>query len=120
MDKISKFREKLVDNFKNIFTDIKCEIFILWINVMSFVNLGALSLTVFVNYCCIQISKLRLKRDFVIVHNDYWYRTMNIWKTSDSQKRFWYSSFSCESCFYLLLSLASIMFLYLCYTLFYL
>ena len=26
MDKISKFREKLVDNFKNIFTDIKCEI----------------------------------------------------------------------------------------------
>ena len=36
-----------------------------------FVTLGALDLTVFVTYYCIQINKLKLENGFAVLHNDY-------------------------------------------------
>ena len=67
-------------------------IFTLWINVLFFVILDALNLTVFVRYYCIQKSKLKLEMGFAMFHNDYWYRTVahysrDIWKASDFHKK---------------------------------
>ena len=82
-----------------------------------FVSLGALNLTVFVKFYCIQIRKLKLEKGFVVVHNDYleqWYIALGTYgKSVILLKRALSSSFSCEPYFHLLLSLTSIILLYL-------
>ena len=87
----------------------------------SFVILDASNLTVFLRYYCIQKSRLKLEMGFAIYHNDSKQNSGPLQyehgKSVTLIKRAQSCSFSCESCLYLLLSLACVIPLYLCYAL---